>query len=439
MDISGLNDKRKMLGDISAENDGEKVVVAGWVYDLRDLGKVRFVVLRDLSGEIQVTGLKASADRDVFDRMGRVSRESVVMIEGKVVKNEKASGGREIKPTGFEVLSKAEHPLPVDVSDFSKTDLPIRLDNRFLDFHRRKTQAIFKIQSTISNAFREHYLSEGFVEMQPPCIISSSSEGGTDLFGVKYFEEDAYLAQSPQLYKQMLACSMEKVFLSCPIWRAEKHNTVRHINEIRQYDIEVAFDDQMATMKRLEKVCAFIVKQVLEKNKDDLELLGVKDLKVPKGVYLSYAEAIELLKKEGVGIEHGEDLHPDAEKKLGEIYKDDVVMVHTWPRELKPFYIMPEGEDANAENSYGFDCLYKGLELTSGGQRIHLPELLIEMIKQKGLNPESFKDYIDSFRYGAPPHSGWSIGLERMTMMVCGLDNIREATMFPRDRDRLTP
>jgi nondiscriminating aspartyl-tRNA synthetase len=439
MESLGFGSKRKMIGDIGKENDGEKVVVAGWVYDLRDLGKVRFVVLRDASGEIQVTALKASADREVFDLMNRVNRESVVVVHGKVVKNEKASNGRELIPSSFEILSSAQHPLPIDVSDFSKTELPKRLDFRFLDFHRRKTQAIFKIQSTISNAFREHFLNEGFVEMQPPCVIGAASEGGTDLFSVKYFEQKAYLAQSPQLYKQMLACSMEKIFLSAPVWRAEKHNTIRHINEIRQMDIEVAFDDQMATMKRHEAVCAFMIRKILERNEKDLELLGIKNLKVPKGVYLHYKDAIEELKSNGISIEHGEDLHPEAEKKLGELYPGDVVYVHSWPRVLKPFYIMPSGAEAEAEYSEGFDAIYLGLEITSGGQRIHLPDLLIEMIEAKGLDPLSFKDYIDSFRYGAPPHAGWSIGLERFTMLVCGLDNIRDATMFPRDRDRLTP
>ncbi len=439
MELSDVATKRVSIGSLTPAQEGDKPVVAGWVYDVRDLGKVCFVVLRDVSGEIQVTGLKAKADRDVFDAMRRVSRESVVVVHGRVVKNDKASGGRELIPSSFEVVSTAEHPLPIDVSDHSKTDLPKRLDVRFLDFHRRKTQAIFRIQSTLSNAFREHFVQEGFIEMQPPCIIGASSEGGTDLFTVRYFEQPAYLAQSPQLYKQMLACSMEKVFMTTPVWRAEKHNTVRHINEIRQYDIEAAFDDQMATMRRLEKVLAFMVSEVLAKNKEDLELLGVTDLKVPKGVYMSYDDAITLLKKEGVNIEHGEDFSPEAEKKLGELHPDDCVFVYSWPKAIRTFYIMPRDGDINSEYSEGFDAIYKGTELSSGGQRIHLPDLLIKMLEYKGLEPAGFKDYIDSFRFGAPPHAGWSIGLERVTMMICNLDNIREATMFPRDRDRLTP
>ena len=214
---------RKAIVDVTKKDAGKEVEVYGWVYDIRDLGKLSFLVLRDISGEIQITAHKDNTDKILFAMLGKVNRESVVKIIGKVKKSDKAPGGREIIPERFEVLAEAETPLPIDVSDFSKTELPKRLDYRFLDFHRKKTQAIFKIQSTIINAFREHFKNQSFIEMQPPCIISSASEGGTELFEAKYFEKKAYLAQSPQLYKQMLACSMEKVFLTVPVWRAEKH------------------------------------------------------------------------------------------------------------------------------------------------------------------------------------------------------------------------
>lgn len=427
---------RKMILDVDSKHTG-KVVVAGWVYDQRDLGKVRFLVLRDFSGEIQITAIKSKCSKDVFDLMQNVSRESVVLICGEVVKNEKASGGREILPEHFEILGSAED-LPIDVSDFSKTELPKRLDYRYIDFHRRKTQAIFKIQHILSTSFKEFFASRGFIEMQPPCLIGVASEGGADVFKVKYFEKEACLAQSPQLYKEMIACSMEKTFMITPVWRAEKHNTVRHINEIRQMDIECAFMSQMDVMKLEEEVVKHMVSQVIEKNKSEIELLGLK-LKVPSAKYISYDETIALLKKSGIKISSGDDLNPEAEKKLGELFPETLVFVHSWPASLKPFYIMPRGADVKAEYSEGFDCIYRGMEITSGGQRIHLPELLIAKIKQKGLKVESLKDFIDSFRFGSPPHSGWSIGLERLTMLLCDLDNVREATMFPRDRDRLTP
>ena len=438
LDLEKFHKERRYIGTLSAEDDGKNVTVAGWLYDNRDLGKIRFAVIRDLSGEIQVTGLKDEIPAPIFLKLGKTSRESVVVVSGKIKKSSKAPGGRELIPENFEVIALAEHPIPIDVSDFSKTELPKRLDYRFLDLHRRRTQAVFKIQSTIANAFREHFFMKGFIEMQPPCVISVASEGGTDLFEVKYFEKKGYLAQSPQLYKQMLACSMEKTFMITPVWRAEKHNTIRHINEIRQMDIEAAFENQMTIMKHMEEVVRYIINRVLELNSDELALLGIK-LVIPKAKYFSYSEAVELLKKHKIKINEGDDFSPEAEKKLGELFPNTIIFTHSWPSSIKPFYIMPKGEKEDAEYSEGFDAIYKGLEICSGGQRIHLPELLIKRLKLKGLKPEHFKDYIDSFRYGAPFHSGWSIGLERLTMLICGFDNIREATLFPRDRDRLVP
>ncbi len=415
------------------EGKAKKAEIAGWVKNVRALGKIKFLVVRDSTGEIQVTAVESKTDKKIFEMIDKISRESVVLVKGEVKESKQAPGGKEILPEEIIVLNQAED-LPIDISEQSKTELPKRLDYRFLDMHRKRTQAIFRIQNEISNSFRMHFYSKRFFEMQPPCIISAASEGGTELFPVQYFEKKAYLAQSPQLYKQMMACSMEKTFMITPVWRAEKHNTPRHINEIRQMDIEMAFSNQMSVMKELEEAVKYIVKRVLENCKEELKILEVKDLKVPKGVYLSYEEAI---KKAGGKI--GEDFTPEQERKLCNMYKGDIVFTYSWPTSIKPFYIMPKDEKANAKSSEGFDALYLGVEISSGGQRIHLPELLTERIKAKGLNPKNFKEYIDSFRYGAPPHSGWSIGLERLTQMICGLDNIKEATMFPRDRDRLTP
>ncbi len=411
----------------------KNVLLRGWVHDTRDLGKVRFLILKDVSGEIQITGHKDKTDKKIFELLKKVNRESVIEVKGSIEKNSKAPGGAEVVPEKFEIIAEAEQPLPIDVSDFSKTDLSKRLDYRFLDLHRKKIQAIFKIQSEISHSFREFFYNKGFVEMQPPSIISTASEGGTELFPAKYFEKKAFLAQSPQLYKQMLACSMEKVFTITPVWRAEKHNTPRHLNESRQMDIEMAFAGQIEVMKELEEVVKYIVEQILKKCKKELELLDVK-LKVPKGVYLTYDEAIDKVKGK-----KGEDFTPEQERKLGELYPDEVVFVHSWPAELKPFYIMPKDEDENADKSEGFDAIYKGVEISSGGQRVHIPDLLEKMLEKKGLNPKNFKHYIDSFRYGAPKHAGWSIGLERITQLITGFENIREACLFPRDRDRLTP
>src|SRR3990167_2346857 len=410
----------------------QEVLLKGWVYEIRELSKMAFILLRDISGMVQCI-----IQGDLMKKISELSLESVVEIKGKVkeakVKAEFARKDVEIEVNSLEIISKAEK-LPIHVNEkTTTTEFQHRLDYRFLDFHKPKIQAIFKIQNVIENSFREFFYNKNFIEMQPPCIISAASEGGTDLFSVQYFEKKAFLAQSPQLYKQMLACSMEKIFMITPVWRAEKHNTTRHINEIRQMDIEVAFAGQFEVMKELEEVVKFIAKNVIEKNKKELEMLGVK-LKIPKAVYLSYEEAIKK-----VNGKPGEDFTPEQERKLCEKYEGDIVFVHSWPSSLKPFYIMPQNENKNSDFSEGFDALYGGMEISSGGQRIHLPELLIERIKSKKLNPKNFKDYIDSFRYGAPPHAGWSLGLERLTQVICSLNNIKEATMFPRDKDRLNP
>ncbi len=425
--------QRTYIKEAFKKKQEEKVLLRGWVYDTRDLKKIRFLVLKDITGRIQITGIHEKTPEKVFELMDNLSRESVIEVCGKIKDSEQAPGGKEVLPDSIKIIAKAEQPLPIDVSDYSKTDLPLRLNYRFLDFHRQKTQAIFKIQTEILNAFREYFYKKGFIEMQPPCIISASSEGGTDLFPVKYFEKSAYLAQSPQLYKQMVACSMEKTFMVTPIWRAEKHNTIRHLNEIRQMDIEMAFAGQKEVMKELEGVVKYIIKKIIEKCPEELKVLDVK-LKVPKAVYLSYEEAIEK-----VGLKFGDDFSPEHEKKLCEMYPDSIVFTYSWPTALKPFYIMTKDEKPDAKLSEGFDALYKGIEISSGGQRIHIPELLIKRLKAKKLDPKNFKSYIDSFRFGAPPHAGWSIGLERITQVICGLNNIREATMFPRDRYRLVP
>lgn len=421
--------ERIHIKDIFEKGKEEKVLIKGWVHETRALGKVRFMLIRDVTGIIQVVATK---DSKVFEKMSQ-SRENVVSIEGKTVKSKQAPGGLEISPEKIEVIAEAEQPLPIDVSDFSKTELPKRLDYRFLDLHRKRTQAIFKIESTLMQAYREFMVSEGAIEANFPSVIGASSEGGTEVFPVQYFEKKALLSQSCQLYKQMLACSMEKVFAIFTVWRAEKHNTTRHLNESRQMDFEMAFADDKVVMDVLARCVQYIVKKIIEKNKEELELLEVK-LKVPEVKYLTFAETSELMKKHKVHMGKT-DLSGEAEEKLEELFPNSIVFVHDWPLAGKVFYIMPKGKDL----SYGFDAIYKGMEISSGGQRIHIPKLLIERLKAKGLKPESFKDYIDSFRYGAPPHAGFGIGVERLAMQILGFKNIREVTLFPRDRDRLTP
>jgi len=416
--------KRSYINEIKPSS--KQVLVRGWVQRIKLLGKLAFIVLRDSTGILQCVA------KQNIKELSNITQESVVEITGVVKKSKIAKKGHELEIKNLKLLSKSQAPLPIDVEK-SHTFIDKRLDYRFLDLRRPEIQAIFRIQGEVANSFREFFYKKGFTEMQPPSIISSSSEGGTELFPAQYFEKKAFLAQSPQLYKQMLTSSLERVFMMTPVWRAEKHNTPRHLNEVRQMDIEMAFADQFTVMKEMEEVVKYIVKKVLEKCKKELEILNIK-LKIPKAVYLSYGEAIKK-----VNGKLGEDFTPEQEKKLCDMYKDSIIFTHSWPVALKPFYIMPKDENIKSRLSEGFDALYNGMEISSGGQRVHIPDLLVEMLKLKKLNPKNFTDYINSFKYGSPSHAGWSIGLERFTQTLLKLNNIRECTFFPRDRNRLTP
>jgi len=427
---------RTYINDVKQSLDGKEVLLNGWIHEIRDQSKIKFILLRDISGIIQ---LISKQEDKFFSDIVKIPRESVVEIKGIVKKSNQAPNGIEVFIKDYKILNEAENlPIPIVEKGDSTTSLPKRLDYRSLDLHNLRTQAIFKIQSEIANSFRRYFYENGFIEIQPPCIISSASEGGTELFKVKYFEKDAYLAQSPQLYKQMCVTSLEKVTMIVPVWRAEKHNTIRHINETRQMDIEMAFADEFTVMEQLSKCVQYIVKNVIEKCERELDFLKIK-LKVPKDKYLTYTETIKLLNKNGLKLEDGDDLSPESERKLCELFKDTIVFVHDWPLKIKPFYIMPKTLDKNEKLSRGFDAIYGGIEISSGGQRVHLVNILIKQLKDKKLNPANFEHYINSFRYGAAHHAGWSIGLERFTMALLRLDNIREGTLFPRDRDRLVP
>jgi aspartyl-tRNA synthetase len=334
-------------------------------------------------------------------------------------------------------VSRAETPLPLDPRGVQNTLLETRLNWRVLDFRSEESNAIFKIQSKILESFRGFFLQRHYVEIQPPVIIASASEGGAELFSLKYFEKEAYLAQSPQLYKQMCAISFEKVFTVLPIFRAEKFEQPTHLNEVRQMDIEESFATDVDVMKVLEEFMAHCVKSVREACGEELKRLGQEleplDLPLKR---IQYSEAVNMLRKSGEEIEYGMDFSKTQERKLAGLVGKKAFFMVDWPLELKAFYAMPNPDEKTGR---AFDLIYDGLEVSSGTQRIHLPNLLISRLKAKGLNPDNFKSYVDAFRYGAPYHAGWSIGLERLTMKITGRENIREATMFPRDRNRITP
>jgi len=414
---------------------GETVTMAGWVTRARDLRKIMFIVLRDKSGDIQIT-VKKDGSNDFADL--DLGREDVLKVTGKVVETQVAQAGVEFIPDSIEVMNRAQQPLPFDLFGPVKAEIDTRLNYRFMDFRSPRTNAIFRVQNTLLMSFRGFHTGRGYLEFQPPCVIASASEGGADLFRLPYFEKEAFLAQSPQLYKQMCAISFEKVFCVTPIWRAEKFNTPTHLNEVRQMDIEQAFADDETVMKVLEEILAYMLTEVKEKCPEELKLLE-REITVPELPLrrITYTEAVEMLQGAGEEMAWGDDFSKPQERKLTELVGDEAFFMKDWPSVQKAFYAMPYPE--NPDVVHAFDLLYSGVEISSGTMRVHIPELLKQQIRKKGLNPDNFTHYIESFSYGAPPHAGWSIGLERLTMTVTGMRNIRECCMFPRDRDRLVP
>lgn len=423
--------------DISKNDDGRKVTIAGWVRKVRDLGGLKFVTVYDRKGEVQIV-VKKDSPEQVIHSVNGLSRESAVRVEGKVEKNPKAPEGFEINPTHFEIVAKAESPLPLETDPNIKSELDTRLDNRELDLRKRENAAIFAIKDVIFRSFIEYLEKEGFTLMHTPNIIAAATEGGTNLFPISYFENEAFLVQSPQLYKQILmASTFDKVMIISPAFRAEEHNTTRHLNEVIQMDIETAFiNDEEGALVYAEGVINYIYKQVREKCAEHLKALN-RELTVPQIPFkrMTYTECLEFLDKHGVHIEWGEDLTPEGEKTLGKHYP--FLIVTKWPTKVRAFYSRPE--PGNEKICRAYDMLIDGMEAMSGAQRIHNHDELVAQMRKRGMNPDNFKFYLDAFKYGMPPHAGWSFGLERLTMLICGLKNIREATLWPRDRTRLTP
>ncbi len=426
------------IREVSPESG--RAEVAGWVHEVRDLGGLTFFLIRDRTGIIQVTVPKKKVSEAVLSGMREVSRESLVRVSGTVKAIDKAPGGRELVPDSFELVSRSGSPLPLDVSEKVPAELDTRLDARFLDARRPRVTAVFQIRSMVTRTVHEFLFSRGFINITSPKIVAAATEGGTELFPIAYFEKEAFLNQSPQLYKQMMmAAGFEKVFEVGPIFRAEEHNTTKHLNEATSIDIEVSFSDHHGVMSLLEELVAHTYRDVGNHCQGALEALGIKELLTPKTPFprLSYGEAIELAAgKTGESIQYGDDIGTTAEKAIGEQMGEHYFIVD-WPTAIKPYYAMPY--EQNPEISKAFDLMHPRMELSSGAQRVHDHDLLVRQIQSKGLNPENFGFYLEPFRYGMPPHAGWGLGAERLVMTMLSLGNIREAILFPRDRHRLTP
>ncbi|MFA4662134.1 aspartate--tRNA(Asn) ligase [Pyrococcus kukulkanii] len=430
--------------EITEELNGKRVKVAGWVQEVKDLGGIKFVWIRDREGIVQVTAPKKRVSQEIFKLIPKLNSEDVVAVEGIVNFTPKAKLGFEIIPEKFEIISRAQTPLPLDPTGKVKAELDTRLDNRFMDVRNPKVMAIFKIRSNVFRAVREFFYNEGFIEIHTPKIIATATEGGTELFPMRYFENDAFLAQSPQLYKQMMmATGLDKVFEIAPIFRAEEHNTTRHLNEAWSIDAEMAFiENEEEVMDLLEKLVVYTIKYVRENNEKELKILEF-ELEEPKQPFpkITYDKALEILADLGKEIPWGEDIDTEGEKLLGKYMKEnegvDLYFIYRYPSEAKPFYIMKY--DDKPEICRAFDLEYRGIEISSGGQREHRHDILVEQIKEKGLNPESFEFYLKAFRYGMPPHGGFGLGAERLIMRMLDIGNIREVILFPRDRRRLVP
>ena len=422
---------------------GSRATVAGWVHEIRDLGGIAFLILRDTTGRIQVKFEKDEMDDELVETGLDVSRESVVAVTGDVEEESRAPTGVEVVPDSVEVIAPADTDLPLDPSGKVDAELSTRLDNRTLDLRKPDVKAIFEVRAEILRAAREELRAVGCTEINTPKIVATGTEGGTELFPITYFGEEAFMNQSPQLFKQLMVGSgLERVFEIGPIFRAEEHNTPRHLNEATSIDFEGAFCDHSDAMDVCEEVVTGVYEAVEENCSEQLEALGIADdFSVPDEGFprLTYEEAIERINATGELDEQlvwGDDLPTEGEHALGEEI-DGHYFITDWPSEIKPFYIKDYDDDETL--STGFDLMHPRMELVSGGQREHRHDRLIEGFQQQGLDPEEFEYYTKMFKYGMPPHAGWGLGGERLVMTVLGLDNIREAVIFPRDRQRLSP
>jgi len=431
--------------EISSEHYGQQVTVGGWVQDLRNLGGISFLQLRDAYGVIQVTMLK-KRNKEIFEQVASIPRESVVLVSGIVKESKEAKAGYEILPDSVTVVNAAEAPLPLGVVDKVGADLDTRLNNRFLDLRKEEIRAIFKIKARTLEGIRNYLTSQNFTEVSTPKIVAAGAEGGATLFPIKYFDKNAYLAQSPQLYKQnLMASGLDKIFEIAPAYRAEASDTIRHIAEFTSLDVELAFikssDDVMDVA---EGIVVSSLKHVREKCKKELEILGI-DIEDPAIPFpkVKYDEAIEMLASNGLKIAHGEDLGTEGEKLLGDIMMKDrgieLYFITEFPTSLKRSTFYAKRNDLNPELTGYFDLDYRGQEIVSGGQREHRYDVLSEQMRENNLNLDSFEFYLKAFRYGMPPHGGFGFGVERYVQKMLDLPNIRETVLYPRDRLRLTP
>ena len=411
---------------------GQQVRVGGWIEDIRDIGKLAFVTIRDVTGLCQVIVTGGNLQSAL-----QAARQSAVTVTGIVQESKARDFLVELKVSEFTVLTEALHPLPIDPTGRVESAIDKRLDARALDLRNPRVAAIFRLRSAGLKIIRDALTSQGFIEVTTPKIIGSASEGGANLFAFDYFgKRKAYLAQSPQLYKEQLMVGLDRVFEIGPYFRAENSHTVRHLSEFTSIDIEAAFLDYEDVMDILEKVVRKVATELHEKHRADLQAADSKELSVSKIDRLTYEQCLEELAKDGEKLQFGDDLSDSALRRLGELHPG-LYFIMDWPLKLKPFYI--HGKEGNPQLSKSFDLQYSYLELASGGRRLHDPTTLRSRLLEQGLNPASFEDHLKVFDWGMPPHSGWGLGYDRLMMVLTASQNVRDVVLYPRDAERLTP
>lgn len=424
---------------------GEQITLSGFAQTIRKQGGIIFLILRDISGTVQTVVIKSNTS--AFTTLQELSTESVLTITGEAKENAQAPSGIEVFINSVEILSQAEPelPIPVDEKGESETNLDTRLDWRYLDLRKEKNALIFKVWTTLEQAFRNYCISNDYIEIHSPKTVVTSTESGSELFQIDYFGQKAYLAQSPQFYKQMaMSAGFEKVFEVGPVFRANPSSTSRHDTEFTMYDIEKSFiSSHHDLMDEEEKIMVAIMSEIKEKYKKEIEETYKQNVEIPSQPFprVTFKEVKKILAEQGVPSEKKDDLSPEEERAICEYFKNkeghDFVFVHEFPTVSRAFYSMRDEKDPTITKS--FDLLYRGLEITSGAQREHRYEILKRQIEEKGFKLDPFESYLNFFKYGCPPHGGFAPGPSRLLMKILGLNNVREVTYIYRGIKRLTP
>ena len=435
------NNTRQEIGEVLNNNlNNNNISVHGTIHIIRDMGDFDFIVLRKKDGLVQCVYDKKNTNID----MSEISEGCCVVAEGKVVEEKRSPNGFEIELESLKILSKPFEPMPININKRKmNTSLETKLSLRPITLRNIRERAVFKLQEGVVRGFREALQADGFTEIRTPKITKAGAEGGSNIFKLDYFGKKAFLAQSPQFYKQTLVGVFEKVFEVAPVFRAEKHNTTRHLNEYVSMDFEMGFIDGFEDIMETETMVLKNIMKVLKKDySKEIEILGVELPEITEIPAVRFKEAKELVAAEyGRKIKDPYDLEPEEEQLIGKYFKEkydsDFVFVTHYPSKKRPFYAMDDPQDT--KYTLSFDLLFKGLEVTTGGQRIHDYQQQVDKMIKKGLNPADFESYLMIHKYGMPPHGGLGIGLERLCMQLLGENNVRETSMFPRDMNRLEP